>query len=218
MPEVPRDVQNDIDSQVGREIGGELEKRAQAEFAIIKKQLMDEFEGHSITKEIDAGPNASNSSGLLGGYGNLFSFLGFKRDSDPMSIVRSELDRTKIKKILIKKGDLILMTTEPTREQLFAATPLSWAPGRSWLQGLEGGVSGLGFYLFQLEGFKSGSESGTGLQLKGRKKAKKAFGGFGSSGGLGMEQRTRYKNVPYVSRMLNNFKKEVNKLNRRLLK
>ena len=32
-----------------------------------------------------AGPDASNTSGTLGGYGNLFSFIGFNKGDDPIA-------------------------------------------------------------------------------------------------------------------------------------
>lgn len=38
--------------------------------------LVREYENHPVTQEIDAGPNASNSSGTLDGKGNLFLLSG----------------------------------------------------------------------------------------------------------------------------------------------
>ena len=38
-------------------------------------RLVDEFVNHPVTKEIEGGVTASNQSGTLGGYGNLFSFI-----------------------------------------------------------------------------------------------------------------------------------------------
>ena len=42
-----------------------------------KALFQQDFESHPVTQELDGGENASNISGTLGGYGNLFSFLGF---------------------------------------------------------------------------------------------------------------------------------------------
>ena len=57
---------------------------------IDKKQelLVKQFQTHPITVEIDGGPLATNSSGTLGGYGNLFSFIGFSSGSNPTSIIK----------------------------------------------------------------------------------------------------------------------------------
>ena len=48
-------------------------------------KLLVAFDDHEITKEIEAGPGARNSSGTLGGYGNLYTFIGFSRGQDPIS-------------------------------------------------------------------------------------------------------------------------------------
>ena len=44
---------------------------------VLQEQMVEEFRSHPVTSELNDGPNASNTSGLLGGYGNLFSFIGF---------------------------------------------------------------------------------------------------------------------------------------------
>ena len=59
-----------------------------------KSILIQEFNNHEVTKEIAAGPKASNTSGTLGGYGNLFSFIGFEANSDPITPVKEILNET----------------------------------------------------------------------------------------------------------------------------
>ena len=49
----------------------------QRRFNAAHKKLLNEFETHPVTREIEGGPDATNTSGTLGGSGNLFSFLGF---------------------------------------------------------------------------------------------------------------------------------------------
>ena len=68
--------------------------RIERKFKQETARLLDAFENHEITKEIEAGPGASNSSGTLGGYGNLFTFIGFDRGQDPISPIRSLLARS----------------------------------------------------------------------------------------------------------------------------
>ena len=55
-----------------------------------KKQdnLVKKFRIHPITIEIDGGPRATNSSGTLGGYGNLFSFIGFDSGDNPTEVIK----------------------------------------------------------------------------------------------------------------------------------
>ena len=39
--------------------------------------LVNEFESHPVTQEIQDGPSKESSDILPGGYGNLYAFLGF---------------------------------------------------------------------------------------------------------------------------------------------
>ena len=130
-------------------------------------KLMDAFEDHPITKEIDAGPGASNSSGTLGGYGNLFTFIGFDRGQDPISPIRSLLARS-IKIVSIRKQrnvlGLTLKFTIPTEEEIAAVSPLPWATG-SWVEAIEKGMSGVGRYLYSKDkGRFSTSRSGQAIE------------------------------------------------------
>ena len=50
-------------------------RTAQARLNIAKKKLLEEFDQHEVTQEMKGGPDASNYSGSLGGYGNLFSLM-----------------------------------------------------------------------------------------------------------------------------------------------
>ena len=50
----------------------------------MKKDMIKSFLGLGVTREILGGKNASNISGTLGGYGNLFSFIGFPEGSSPV--------------------------------------------------------------------------------------------------------------------------------------
>ena len=54
------------------------DKKVQAGVEEAKSNFIEQFEEHPITKEIQDGPEASNSSGTLNGQGNLFSFIGFE--------------------------------------------------------------------------------------------------------------------------------------------
>ncbi|MCX5658064.1 MAG: hypothetical protein NTZ48_07615, partial [Candidatus Omnitrophica bacterium] len=50
--------------------------KAYGMFYYAKTSMMDEFDESLITQEIQAGPRAENISDTLGGYGNLYSFIG----------------------------------------------------------------------------------------------------------------------------------------------
>ena len=52
-----------------------------------QERLVKNFLTNKITIELKGGPTASNTSGILGGYGNLFSFIGFDAGTDPTDII-----------------------------------------------------------------------------------------------------------------------------------
>ena len=219
MARLPVDVRASIDSQLQKEIGPEVILTVQKRFELIKTQMIFEFETHKITEEIDAGPTASNTSRTLGGYGNLWTFIGFPQNYDPFLDVRAMLEGTTIRVLGYKKGMFNFITNEPSREDLFKVTKFSsfrdeFDGARSWLDGIETGISGLGSYLFDLKKEFKSSRSGSAIQLKGGKKADKAFGS-GSTGGAITVQRSRFTRTSYISSILNNFKKQVIALQRR---
>ena len=129
------------------------------------KAALQEFESHPVTEEIRSGPNARNSSGTLGGYGNLFSFIGFENGTDPISPL-SKLIKTAIMVKKIKNttaGKQIKLRFEigiPTDQQIRIVTPMPWEGG-SWAEGIESGISGFSYYMYKK--FGSG-RSGMGLQ------------------------------------------------------
>ena len=168
--------------------------RAFIEPQIEKKQdlLIKQFDAHPITIEIDAGPTARNSSGTLGGYGNLFSFIGFSSGSDPTTIIKkifSEKIKFKVNRVN-KTGKYKITCFIPTLEEIYRLTPLPWASGKSWVDGIEKGMSNLGSYLYSSSGFGS-SLSGTGIQTK--------------RGGSGVS----FQNAPYVAKLIENFKRRL---------
>ena len=162
----------------------------------IEKQLRKEtqkvlqaFESHPITQEIEGGTSASNISNTLGGYGNLFTFIGFDAGSDPISPIRSLLAKSiKIVSIRKKRNVLALQLnfSVPTREEIEAVTPSPWSTD-SWVEAVERGMSGLGQYLYSSDRnrFKT-SRSGGGIQASGE------IRGASSSNA-----------APYVSQILN---------------
>ena len=157
-----------------------------------QRMMIEEFTAHPVTREINSGPDAENISGTLGGYGNLFSFLGFYYASDPTAPIYDILTK-KINVSSVRNGEngkfIVYLNNAPNKEEIFKATPFTWLSGRSWVDGIEKGVSGLGQYIYSEANFNTRSESG--VQIKG----KAGRGGF--------------KNSPYISAILNNFRKNL---------
>lgn len=132
-----------------------------------------ELDKHKVTQEIKAGPEAKNITGSLGGVGNLFSFIGFERGEEPIKFLKSFFMKkkgvTKVKLQSASRGRFIIQTSIPSKQQIFEETSLHWEKGRSWLDGIEKGMSGLGQYRFGIprdEMWKSRSRHA----LQGKKK------------------------------------------------
>ena len=75
---------------MGRKYRDQALKRAERHFKKAHVKLMEEFEKHPVTKELRQGPFGGNPSRTLGGYGNLYSFIGFQGE-DPTAIVSAVL-------------------------------------------------------------------------------------------------------------------------------
>lgn len=171
----------------------EMRKKILTTVDTSKRLLIQEFDAHPVTKEIDAGPTSSNSSGTLGGYGNLFSFIGFPFSSRPTQIVRDLLRTIKTGDIEKTRSSANAVNVEvkinmPTKEAFAAATPLPFEGGRSWLYGIETGISGFGNYFF-----KKWKQSRSGAAFQNKKRIR--------SGG--------FKNTSYFSSMLVAFTKRI---------
>ena len=164
------------------------------QFRLAFDKLMADFESHPLTRELKHGPAASNVTGTLRN-GNVFGFIGFDADYNPIAPIEKLLRGTNI---LIKRqsmGSKGLLTTfsvnTPEMSALYSASPMPWAKGASWLEQIEGsGISGLGQYLFKRV---DSSRSGAGIQLKDAK----------GSGRL---------KIPYLKPMLKEFENNLNNI------
>lgn len=140
---------------------GELLK---TRFEKMKKEMIVDFLNLPITKEIMSGPGSTNISGTLGGYGDLFSFIGFEKGDDPIGPILNLLYKSNCKFGRMDASGRFKISIEiPTAEQIFEVTPLPWAPGISWAKRMEVGLSGLGMFLSKES---KHSRSGGGVQSK----------------------------------------------------
>lgn len=149
-------------------------------------EMIREFISLPITKEILGGKNSSNISGTLGGYGNLFSFIGFPEGAQPIDPIMKLFQQTGYRLTgLTPRGTMKLTITLPSPADIFRVTPLPWAPGISWAQRMEVGLSGLGMYMD-----KSAGRSGGGIQTP------KAL------------RKGRFSNTPYISSFLKEWQRK----------
>jgi hypothetical protein len=165
---------------------------AQARLNEMKLKLIEDFDQHPVTREMESGPQGANHSGTLGGYGNLFSFMGFGEGSDPVEAVRNFLksfislkagkgkSRGSVKEYMVKVPSL--------SDFDFAKMP--WESGNNWVRAVETGMSSFSYYMHKAH---EASRAGTGIQIDNKLRGK------GSS------------SRPYMTELLNKFRKRLAK-------
>jgi len=149
-----------------------------------KQKFFSEFESHPITKEIEDGPQASNSSNTLNGIGNLFSFIGFSNSSAPIKDLANILKQNFSISSKKKENNIRYTINFPTLQKIKNSTPMPFESGNSWAIGIERGISGFSNYLYK-------------KFIEGRSKE-----------ALQSENKVRsgnYKKTQYLSEIINNF-------------
>jgi len=185
---------NLTDFRKSKEYTTYVKKTINVEFMRIKKQMISAFNSHPVTIEINGGSNASNTSNTLSGVGNLYSYIGFNKGDKPTLPILQKLEtETFLSSVIFSKnGTFRIVVNNPTADDIFNITPLPWAQGRSWAEGIEKGLAGFGLYLNQESTF---SRSGSGIQVKNKLRSGK------------------FKNVAYISKIIKDFEINIVKLN-----
>ena len=191
-----RDLQN-INKKVVKDVSFKkaIKDTIDKEFKTIYTDFLKAFDSHPVTKEIQGGASATNISKTLGGIGNLFTYIGFDSGSQPINPLRKLLEFYQIHYHPRPKY-MSIQIEVPTKEEVFAATPMPWATGRSWARGIERGISGLGQYLVKSSRMAK-SKSGFAIQTDAPVR-----------GG-------RFSNTSYMSALLNAYYKEIEKLEKK---
>ena len=157
----------------------EINNYIKGQFQDNKERALNEFDNHDVTQEL-LNPEGGNISNTLGGYGDLFGFIGFKVGSEPTAPVRRVLES----KIKFKNTDLETNYPRNKKGQFArgkrsinikinfevpdlddfnkAARFDGWNGGRNWVKGIERGISGVSYYADYSRG-----RSQRGVQLKG---------------------------------------------------
>lgn len=184
---LPLDVKNALLRQVPKLKRKDIEAQAREKFKKIKAEMIKEFLDNPITQEIMAGPSGVNISGTLNGVSNLFAFIGFNEGEDPIApilLILENVDMQYNRELRRGKPGVMFKVNLPTAEDIFAVTPLPWATGRSWAEGIERGLSGLGYLLRKNKG-----RSGAAVQSR----VRKVRGG-------------KFRNSPYISSLLKKYR------------
>lgn len=196
MAIVPIDVRNALAKQAPRFLRRQFKKETTNKFNKIKSEMIEEFLAHPVTVEIRSGPNGSNISGTLGGASNLFAFIGFRSGTDPIEPILQILQSTNISfKRELKSPFAIGVEYNvflPEAKDIFDVTPFPFVKGdRSWAEGIERGISGLGYLLR-----RKTRASRSGVALQGRKKTRSG----------------KFSNTKYISALIKKYKKRFKQL------
>ena len=189
---LPADVRAALKRQAPKMMRRGLEREARKKVKEIKAEMVKEFLASPITQEIMAGPSAANISGTLGGVSNLFAFIGFDQGEQPIAPILTLLENVTLqydKEIKNKGLGINFRANLPLPEDVFAVTPLPWAAGRSWAEGIERGLSGLGYLLRKKKG-RSGAAVQSGVKVR----------------------AGRFQNSPYISAFLRKYRKRFEEL------
>ena len=194
MASLEPDVIAALSRQVPNLTRNTLEKETRRKFKELKGQMISEFLALPVTQEIMAGPNGVNISGSLGGVSNLFAFIGFNQGDDPIAPILTLLEAVNLQydsdiKRSTRGFGVNFKVNLPLPEEIFAITPLPWATGRSWAEGIERGLSGLGHLLKKSKG-RSGAAIQTRVKVRGGK----------------------FQNTPYISAFLKKYKQKFEQL------
>lgn len=172
----------EVYKQGSKEIAYGIRTRINSKLNKMEADARKMFESDPVTKEIEGGVEASNLSGRLNGYGNLFTFIGFFVEDRPIDSLRrilfEEVDYDNEKHLSVRKysvnGQFITYKIKVSgyglpdiynhEELLF---PDKWADG-TWVEALEDGVSGFEYYMNSTGILDGRSRSTEGIQIKNR--------------------------------------------------
>lgn len=169
---------------------GTLDNVANKKFKEAKEKLIQDFQSHPVTMEISQGSDAQNLSGTLGGYGNLYTFIGFSGNFNPTTLVREFLRSAIQMKKVPNAGSLnVNYSVKVPSLGDFDVAKMPWEGGNNWVEGVENGISGFSYYMSKAS---KASRSGKGIQINNK-----------------LRSISSSSNVKYMSQILNNFKKRI---------
>ena len=171
-------------------------QQAQNEMSKIKQELLEDYNDHPVTKELEAGADSENISQTLNGIGNLTTYIGFQEGSNPTEPVRDKLKTVTLNpKGKVSDNDSNLSfefdVIAPSIEEIESVGSLPFEQGNSWIRGIENGISGFGAYIYGRM-FKN-SRSGKGLQ------GRKSF------------RQGDFRPVSYMNEIMNKFYSKIKK-------
>jgi hypothetical protein len=141
-------------------------KEALVIFNEAKVELLNRFDNHPVTIELERGVNGVDNTGLLqGAHGDLFSFIGFDSTDRPIDALRDDIKSIRfIDKPIVTDSGVAFTNNALSLDDILYRHKMPWESGRSWLVGIEQGIRGLSYYVSRL--FAGRSEGGTQAKSK----------------------------------------------------
>ncbi|RTK99692.1 MAG: hypothetical protein EKK57_08935 [Proteobacteria bacterium] len=139
---------------------------ALSKFNAAKNELLEDFDNHQVTKELEGDPL---KEGKILSKGNLFAFFGFEQGEKPTEpireILKNEIQLENNPEFIAKRigFKISFPIKEPTKKELEDAAPMPNYTSGSWITKVEKGLKGLEAFLV---GAFIGSRSGGGIQAK----------------------------------------------------
>jgi hypothetical protein len=184
-------------NQVRNEVASSYEQALKKEGIIFAQEILqenldkyiNEIENHPVSQEIANGPDGENISYTLDGKENLFAFIGFDAGDKPIedlkNLIKENTFLDKRSTFNSKTFELKFNIFTPSFEEIKSVTPLPFENGKSWVKGIEDGISGFGYYVYGL--LFPRSRSKRGIQSKNK------------------VRNGTFKTVKYMSEMYSNF-------------
>lgn len=198
MPQINyKQIRENLAKQSLKQVKALAKGSALSKFNSAYADLLEDFNEHPVTQEIEGGENAQNISNTLDNKGNLWGFIGFEQGSNPIAPIRKALRETDIDldhPIVKNEGNQVKLSYKisyPSFEELEELAPMPWEAGRSWIRGIETFISGLSSFMY----WRRDGRSGAGLQAKTR------------GGGNQILRATEYHKTSYLSVIISKFKK-----------
>lgn len=200
------------DALENRFVQKQIENLVKDQFESQKTEMIQGFLKDDISQEIKD-PDLGNISKTLGGYGDLFGFIGFFEGSSPIEEVSEILfSKTELKSIKIQRIYNRDARGRFTSGRSFVNVKVSFSvpdlddfdetsqrvvrdySGRNWIKGIEKGISGFNRYANYPRG-----ESRRGVQL----------GGVIKNPSVSRPKLSNYKPRGYVTPLIKEFIKKI---------
>jgi hypothetical protein len=173
---------------------------AKSKLEFYKDQLLDKFDNHEVTVELEGGATGENITGTMGGRdgANLFTFLGFAANDNPIDDLRNALHfsiQMDNDPSVRQDGRYVIFSfpvSIPTVEDLepYALLP-GFNRGANWIEELESGVTGWAHYLYWRQFSPEVSRSEEAVQVKNKLRSGK------------------FPRIPYLTPLLKDFQRSL---------